>query len=123
MTNKRMGYAVLIRCGDDEISRALADGLSKGQAVLPQDEMSEIDREAHRRAKEDMKRILLHRDRDERYWSNRMFEAEMAYGESLLLPSIPERIEAAWLRAYAMIYAISQMMKQQRRRKRRRARR
>lgn len=89
MTN-RFGTVVLLQGGDREISQALADGVMRGR--LRADQMRVVKDEFHRhKASEALERFELRRGRDERYWSELCFQAEMAYGESLLLPTMWEK--------------------------------
>lgn len=105
-----MGVAVLIRRGDDEISRALADGMESACRNRP---MGQREREAVRdelarqRARERLDKMALHRGLTERDWAQKCFEAEMAYGEPLYYPTIGEKIGMALVTALATITVIA----------------
>ena len=108
---KRMGVAVLIRRGgDDEISRALADGKESACRNRP---MGQREREAVRdelarqRARERLDKMALHRGLTERDWAQKCFEAEMAYGEPLYYPTLSEKISSALVTALATITVIA----------------
>lgn len=107
---KRIGYAVLIRRGgDDEISKALAEGIEtvcrtqQGKA----DRADAIDEIARQRARKRLNQMALHRGLTESDWRAMCFDAEMAYGEPLYYPTPAEKIGAVLLSFVAMLTIIA----------------
>jgi len=99
----RKGYCIVLQGGDAQISKALADGIAQGR--LSREQTRTVEEEIVRqRVARRMEEMELHQGRDERYWANLCFQAEMDYGEPCNFPTAWERFKSVVLAVWGTIW-------------------
>ena len=97
--SKSGGYAVLIHC-EDEISRALANGLARGRKVV----RLESDGPGDRRARARLMAMDIHQGRDAAWWSQKYVDHVCRYYGDFNDPTVWERIKDAIGTAWAVAW-------------------
>lgn len=102
--NKR-GYAMLLTAGDNEISAALASGMLAARLPmakpLTHEESQVVSAEIDRQKIADLLRVAMHPEPVD--YAGKVFDAEMAYGESLYKPGPMRKVGEFLLVRYALV--------------------
>lgn len=111
MTSKR-AYAVVIRGGDDAMSRAIVDGIAKGRAARLEPYQREMveDEIARQRAEARLARMDIRKGHDAEYWRERYVAAELAYGESCYYPTVWQKLREMLSCGWAMTWLTMLML-------------
>lgn len=105
MAEVKRGYAMLLTAGDEEISTALADGIMAVRLPeakpLNREEAQVVSAEIDRQKIADLLRVAMHPEPVD--YAGKVFDAEMAYGDSLYLPGPMRKVGEFLLVRYALV--------------------